>query len=97
MDFIVHGSIRGRGHSPPPPMIVMHPVPVSSASVVAMPLVPLANASNSNTPMGPFQITMQNKRGREGIRVGARGVGQEGCLRDEGRNRHDEDGDRGGG
>ena len=33
----------------------------------------------------------------EGIRVGARGVGLEGGLRDEGRNRHDEDGERGGG
>ena len=42
-------------------MIVMHPLPVSSASVVAMPLVPLAKASNSNTPIGPFQITRSDK------------------------------------
>lgn len=93
-------ATRGRCHSPPPPMIVMHPVPVSSASVVAMPLVPLANASNSNTPMGPFQITTQNKTregGMEEIRVGARGAGLEGGLMDKGRSRHDEDGERGGG
>lgn len=32
--------------------------PVSSARVVAMALVPLAKASISNTPMGPFQITV---------------------------------------
>ena len=31
---------------------------VSSASVSATPYVPLANASNSNTPMGPFQMTV---------------------------------------
>ena len=43
--------------SPPPPMIVMQPLPVSSARVVAIPLVPFAKASNSNTPIGPFQIT----------------------------------------
>ena len=46
-------------------MIVMHPLPVSSASVVAMPLVPLAKASNSNTPIGPFQITRKGMT-REG-------------------------------
>ena len=38
-------------------MMVMQPLPVSSARVEAMPKVPLENASNSNTPMGPFQIT----------------------------------------
>ena len=43
--------------SPPPPMIVTQPFPVSSAKVVAMPFVPFAKASNSKTPIGPFQIT----------------------------------------
>ena len=36
--------------SPPPPMMVMHPLLVNSAKVEAMPNVPLAKASNSNTP-----------------------------------------------
>ena len=31
-------------------MIVMHPLPVRSARQLAMPLVPLAKASISNTP-----------------------------------------------
>mmetsp|Transcript_9416 Transcript_9416/g.19846 ORF Transcript_9416/g.19846 Transcript_9416/m.19846 type:complete len:202 (-) Transcript_9416:678-1283(-) len=39
-------------------MIVMQPLAVSSASVSAIALVPLANAGNSNTPIGPFQITV---------------------------------------
>ena len=42
---------------PPPPIMVMQPLPVSSARVVAIPLVPFAKASNSKTPIGPFQIT----------------------------------------
>lgn len=54
--------------SPPPPIMVIHPFPVSSASVVAIPLVPLAKASNSNTPMGPFQITVMWGSGGEGRR-----------------------------
>ena len=33
-------------------------LPVRSARVVAMALVPLAKASISNTPIGPFQITV---------------------------------------
>ena len=62
-------------------MMVMHPLAVSSASVIAMPLVPLANASNSNTPIGPFQITVQDKTGgvgREGKREGKRMGGRKG-------------------
>ena len=35
---------------PPPPMMVMQPLPVSSAKVDAIPKVPFAKASNSNTP-----------------------------------------------
>ena len=35
---------------PPPPMMVMQPLPVSSAKVDAIPNVPFAKASNSNTP-----------------------------------------------
>ena len=54
-------------------MMVTQPLPVSSARVVAMPLVPLANASNSKTPMGPFQITKQGK-----VMQGWEGVGEEG-------------------
>ena len=42
----------------PPPMMVMHPLGVSSARQSAMPRVPLAKASISNTPMGPFQTTV---------------------------------------
>mmetsp|Transcript_4594 Transcript_4594/g.11198 ORF Transcript_4594/g.11198 Transcript_4594/m.11198 type:complete len:250 (+) Transcript_4594:146-895(+) len=41
----------------PPPMMVMAPLEVdSSARVSAMSKVPLANFSNSKTPMGPFQM-----------------------------------------
>ena len=40
----------------PPPMMVMAPS-VSSARVSATSKVPLAKASISNTPMGPFQMT----------------------------------------
>ena len=39
-------------------MIVQQPLPLRSARVVAMALVPAAKASNSNTPIGPFQITV---------------------------------------
>mmetsp|Transcript_1111 Transcript_1111/g.2263 ORF Transcript_1111/g.2263 Transcript_1111/m.2263 type:complete len:218 (+) Transcript_1111:328-981(+) len=42
----------------PPPMMVVQPLPVSSASVSAMAKVPLEKASNSKTPMGPFQMTV---------------------------------------
>merc|ERR1719261_364034 len=42
----------------PPPMIVMQPLEVRSASVSQIANVPLAKASISNTPMGPFQITV---------------------------------------
>ena len=34
----------------PPPMIVQQPLPLMSARVVAMALVPAAKASNSNSP-----------------------------------------------
>ena len=44
----VDGEIKIK--SPPPPIMVMQPLPVSSARVEAMPKVPLAKASNSNTP-----------------------------------------------
>mmetsp|Transcript_58268 Transcript_58268/g.138685 ORF Transcript_58268/g.138685 Transcript_58268/m.138685 type:complete len:235 (-) Transcript_58268:765-1469(-) len=40
----------------PPPMMVMAPFLVHSARVSATSLVPLAKASISNTPMGPFQM-----------------------------------------
>ena len=40
--------------SPPPMMVIASMVD----SVLAMLNVPLANASISNTPMGPFQITL---------------------------------------
>mmetsp|Transcript_10683 Transcript_10683/g.27722 ORF Transcript_10683/g.27722 Transcript_10683/m.27722 type:complete len:251 (+) Transcript_10683:611-1363(+) len=40
----------------PPPMMVMAPLPVHSARVLATSLVPAANASISKTPMGPFQM-----------------------------------------
>mmetsp|Transcript_10810 Transcript_10810/g.20812 ORF Transcript_10810/g.20812 Transcript_10810/m.20812 type:complete len:221 (-) Transcript_10810:614-1276(-) len=41
----------------PPPMIVMAPFSfVKSARISTIPMVPLAKASNSNTPMGPFMI-----------------------------------------
>ena len=36
-------------------MTVQQPLALRSARVVAMALVPAANLSNSNTPMGPFQ------------------------------------------
>mmetsp|Transcript_20530 Transcript_20530/g.67809 ORF Transcript_20530/g.67809 Transcript_20530/m.67809 type:complete len:203 (+) Transcript_20530:231-839(+) len=42
----------------PPPMMVTQPFSVSSASVSQMANVPLANASISKTPMGPFQMTV---------------------------------------
>mmetsp|Transcript_2391 Transcript_2391/g.6784 ORF Transcript_2391/g.6784 Transcript_2391/m.6784 type:complete len:203 (+) Transcript_2391:157-765(+) len=42
----------------PPPMIVMAPFSVSSLSVSQMAKVPLAKASISKTPMGPFQMTV---------------------------------------
>mmetsp|Transcript_591 Transcript_591/g.1288 ORF Transcript_591/g.1288 Transcript_591/m.1288 type:complete len:223 (+) Transcript_591:271-939(+) len=47
----------------PPPITVHAPVLVISARVWATPRVPAAKASNSNTPMGPFQITvLQSER-----------------------------------
>mmetsp|Transcript_17889 Transcript_17889/g.40274 ORF Transcript_17889/g.40274 Transcript_17889/m.40274 type:complete len:253 (+) Transcript_17889:220-978(+) len=42
----------------PPPMMVVQPLPVSSARVSATSKVPLEKASNSKTPMGPFQMTV---------------------------------------
>lgn len=36
--------------------ILMHTFELRSARVSAIPKVPFANASNSNTPMGPFQM-----------------------------------------
>ena len=46
---------------PPPPMMVMQPLPVSSAKVDAIPKVPFAKASNSNTP----KIRKYNKNFRQ--------------------------------
>ena len=40
--------------SPPPTTVV----PLQSATAFATSCVPPANAGNSNTPMGPFQITV---------------------------------------
>ncbi|PIM97735.1 hypothetical protein CDL12_29793 [Handroanthus impetiginosus] len=40
----------------PPPIIVVTPFPLSSASLYTS--IPTANLSNSNTPIGPFQITV---------------------------------------
>lgn len=42
----------------PPPMMVMVPLGVSDARVLAMAKVPAANLSNSKTPAGPFQMTV---------------------------------------
>nr|GMD51225.1 Uncharacterised protein [Ipomoea batatas] len=42
----------------PPPIMVVTPFPLSSASFFATASVPTANLSNSNTPIGPFQITV---------------------------------------
>mmetsp|Transcript_14423 Transcript_14423/g.36487 ORF Transcript_14423/g.36487 Transcript_14423/m.36487 type:complete len:206 (-) Transcript_14423:990-1607(-) len=42
----------------PPPMMVVHPFALSFARVSAMPVVPLAKASNSKTPIGPFHTTV---------------------------------------
>ena len=39
----------------PPPMIV---VPFTSATALATSMVPFAKASISNTPIGPFQMTV---------------------------------------
>ena len=46
---------------PPPPMMVMQPLPVSSAKVDAIPKVPFAKASNSKTP----KIRKYNKEFRQ--------------------------------
>mmetsp|Transcript_14279 Transcript_14279/g.21846 ORF Transcript_14279/g.21846 Transcript_14279/m.21846 type:complete len:253 (-) Transcript_14279:530-1288(-) len=42
----------------PPPMMVMAPPLVISARMSTIPNVPLLKASNSNTPMGPFMMTV---------------------------------------
>mmetsp|Transcript_14360 Transcript_14360/g.29553 ORF Transcript_14360/g.29553 Transcript_14360/m.29553 type:complete len:235 (+) Transcript_14360:179-883(+) len=42
----------------PPPMMVQAPFAVISSSVSTMAKVPLAKASNSKTPIGPFQMTV---------------------------------------
>ena len=42
----------------PPPMMDVTPCFVRSARVWAIASVPAANLSNSNTPIGPFQITV---------------------------------------
>lgn len=42
----------------PPPTMVKPPFLVAAAHALATVLVPLANASISNTPIGPFQITV---------------------------------------
>ena len=46
--------------SPPPTMVV----PFTSATACATPIVPCANASISNTPIGPFQTTVFASRQR---------------------------------
>src|SRR6188768_1027868 len=38
----------------PPPMMVVAPLLVASTTAAATALVPVAKASNSNTPTGPF-------------------------------------------
>uniref|UniRef100_A0A7C8Z1M2 Uncharacterized protein n=1 Tax=Opuntia streptacantha TaxID=393608 RepID=A0A7C8Z1M2_OPUST len=40
----------------PPPMIVVTPFSLSSANFFAMASVPIANLSNSKTPIGPFHM-----------------------------------------
>jgi hypothetical protein len=42
----------------PPPMMVQHALVGEFRQGVGNGLVPAANLSNSNTPMGPFQITL---------------------------------------
>mmetsp|Transcript_19909 Transcript_19909/g.34327 ORF Transcript_19909/g.34327 Transcript_19909/m.34327 type:complete len:227 (+) Transcript_19909:273-953(+) len=42
----------------PPPTMVMQPWGVKAAKVLAMAVVPVANLAISNTPIGPFQITV---------------------------------------
>mmetsp|Transcript_49991 Transcript_49991/g.58343 ORF Transcript_49991/g.58343 Transcript_49991/m.58343 type:complete len:253 (-) Transcript_49991:450-1208(-) len=42
----------------PPPIIVIAPVFEMSARISTIPNVPLLNASNSKTPMGPFMMTV---------------------------------------
>mmetsp|Transcript_6898 Transcript_6898/g.13377 ORF Transcript_6898/g.13377 Transcript_6898/m.13377 type:complete len:253 (+) Transcript_6898:174-932(+) len=50
----------------PPPMMVHAPLAVISSRTSTMAKVPLAKASNSNTPMGPFQMTvLQSARAAE--------------------------------
>mmetsp|Transcript_14815 Transcript_14815/g.22197 ORF Transcript_14815/g.22197 Transcript_14815/m.22197 type:complete len:223 (-) Transcript_14815:574-1242(-) len=47
----------------PPPMMVIAPPSVMSARISTIPKVPLLNFSNSNTPIGPFMITvLQSER-----------------------------------
>mmetsp|Transcript_25565 Transcript_25565/g.31481 ORF Transcript_25565/g.31481 Transcript_25565/m.31481 type:complete len:278 (-) Transcript_25565:387-1220(-) len=47
----------------PPPMMVTAPSLVISARISTIPKVPLANFSNSKTPIGPFMITvLQSER-----------------------------------
>ena len=41
----------------PPPTTVIAPRPVAAATRFATAAVPFANASNSNTPTGPFHTT----------------------------------------
>src|SRR5579863_273106 len=42
----------------PPPTIVVVPWSVAAAMARAMAMVPASNGGDSNTPMGPFQITV---------------------------------------
>jgi hypothetical protein len=46
-------------------MMVMQPLPVSSARVDAMPKVPLEKASNSNTPEEGREVEIGGRRGKE--------------------------------
>lgn len=51
-------SARTAAAESPPPTTLKAPLPVAAAIASATPLVPAANAGNSNTPIGPFQKTV---------------------------------------
>lgn len=51
-------SWRTAAAESPPPTTLKPPLPVAVTMASATPLVPAANAGNSNTPIGPFQNTV---------------------------------------
>ena len=59
-------SLLDRCNGSPPPMIVRQPLPLRSARVVAMALVPAANLSNSKTPSARSRSRSDSRPGRPG-------------------------------